>query len=201
MANQSGQLYGLTILSPIINNGTRAASQDLALRQHLSTLANGEHSPFARVPGTHFARLVVMNDVVFVGNPSKIDHLGSQYLIFTSDFDVTVDLDTYLRNMAQAIPAELDQIWKHCVGYPGAADPNKFAQYMKKCQVTTTFYFADVNDRTRDQTLKALKVKAELSAFVENNQGRPSGELQRAFRDFLARLNSTPPPAPGAPHV
>ena len=182
MANQSGQLYGLTILSPIINNGSRSASQDLALRKHLSSLANGVHSPFARVAGTHFARLVVMNDVVFVGNPSKIDHLGSQYLIFTTDFDG--DLDAYLRTMAQSIPAELDQIWKHCVGYPGAADAGKFADYMKKCQVETTFYFADVNDKTRDQTLKALQVKAELSAFVEENQGRPAAELQRAFQGF-----------------
>jgi hypothetical protein len=201
MANQSGQLYGLTILSPIINNGSRAASQDLALRQHLATLGNGIHSLFARVPGTHFARLVVMNDVVFVGHPSRIDHLGSQYLVFTADFDVAVDLDTYLRTMAQTIPADLDQIWNHCVGYPGAADPAKFAAYMKKCQVTTTFYFADVNDKTRDQTLKALQAKTELSKFVEANQGRPPDELQSAFRDFLAKLNSTPPPAPGASHV
>jgi len=198
MANQSEQLYGLTILSPIINNGSRAASQDLALRKHLSTLANGVHSLFARVPGTHFARLVVMDDVVFVGHPSAIDHLGSQYLIFTSDFDVTVDLDTYLRSMAQTIPVELDQIWKHCVGYPGAADAGKFADYMKKCQVETTFYFADVNDKTLGQTLKALKVKDELSAFVEMNQCRHGGELQGAFKDFLARLKSTPPFEPGA---
>ena len=198
MANQSGQLYGLTILSPIINSGSRAASQDLALRKHLSTLPNGVHSPFARVPGTHFARLVVMSDVVFVGHPSRIDHLGSQYLIFTSDFDVDVDLDAYLRSMAQTIPAELDQIWKHCVGYPGAADPGKFAQYMKKCQVETTFYFADVNDKTLGQTLKALKAKVELAAFIQQNQGKPAGALQTAFRDFLAKLKTTPSLEPGA---
>jgi hypothetical protein len=201
MANQSGLLYGLTILSPITNNGPRSASDSLALRQHLSYLSartNGEHSPFARVPGTHFARLVVMDDVVFVGHPSKIDHLGSQYLIFTSDFDVTVDLDTYLRNMALAIPAELDQIWQHCSGYPGAADPNKFTDYMKKCQVKTTFYFADVNDKTLDQTLQALKMKDELSAFIETNQSRHGAELQNAFKDFLAKMKPPPQFKPGA---
>jgi hypothetical protein len=196
MANQSGQLYGLTILSPIRNDRPGAISHVLALREHLSHMDRHDGSPFARVPGTHFARLVVMGDVVFVGSPSKIDHLASHYLIFTSDFDG--DLDTYLRTMAQAIPAELDQIWKHCVGYPGAADAGKFADYMKKCQVETTFYFADVNDKTLGQTLKALQVKTELSAFVEKNQGQSAAQLQKAFKDFLAKMNSAPPPRPGA---
>lgn len=182
MGNQSGQSYGLTILSPIINNGSRPAAQDLALRHHLSKLANGEHSPFAKVPGTHFVRLVVMDDVVFVGYPARDDHLKSQYLICTMDFDGP--LEPYLQTLARTIPAELNAIWKHCVGYPGAADTGKFAEYMKKCQVETTLYFSDVNDRTLDQTLKALLVKTAVTAFVERYQGQPASVVQQAFRRF-----------------
>jgi hypothetical protein len=196
MGNQSGQSYGLTMLSPIINNGSRAAAQDLALRHHLSKLANGEHSPFAKVSGTHFVRLVVMDDVVFVGYPARDEHLKSQYLICTADFDG--ELDPYLQTLARTIPAELDAIWNHCVGYPGAADPGKFAAYMKKCQIETTLYFSDVNDRTLEQTLKALLVKTAVTAFVERYQGQPASAVQPAFKKFLTELSQTPAPRPGA---
>ena len=199
MGNQSGQSYGLTILSPIINKGSRAAAQDLALRQHLSTLPNGEHSPFAKVPGTHFVRLVVMDDVVFVGYPARDEHLKSQYLICTMDFDGP--LDPYLQTLARAIPAELDAVWKHCVGYPGAADPRKFAEYMKKCQIETTLYFSDVNDRTLEQTLKALLVKTAVTSFVEQYQRQPASVVQPAFKKFYAELGKKPAPHPGVERI
>jgi hypothetical protein len=195
MGNQSGQSYGLTVLSPIINSGSRAAAQDLALRHHLSKLANDEHSPFAKVPGTHFVRLVVMDDVVFVGYPARDEHLKSQYLICTADFDGP--LDPYLQTLARTIPTELDAIWNHCVGYPGATDPAKFAEYMKKCQIETALYFSDVNDRTLEQTLKALRVKTAVSVFIERYQGHPASAVQPAFKRFLAELNQTPAPRPG----
>jgi hypothetical protein len=198
MADQSGQLYGLTILSPIIRDRTGVA-HDLAIRKYLSRMSNGEHSPFAKVPGTHFARLVVMDDVVFVGSPTLEEHLKSAYLAFTSDFDG--DLDSYLQSMARSIPSVLDAIWEHCVGYPRSTDAGKFTEYMKKCQVTTTFYFADVNDRTLGQTLKALQVKSELAAFVVENQGQAAGTLRQAFGAFLEKIKQTPPPQPGAKRV
>lgn len=199
MANQSGQSYGLTILSPIKRGYVKGIAHDLVIRKYLSHMPNGQVSPFAKVSGTHFARLVVMDDVVFVGSPSREEHLKSSYLIFTADFDG--DLDKYLQSMAREIPEELDAIWSNCVEYPGAADAGKFAKYMKRCQVTTTFYFSDVNDKTLGQTLKALQIKSELAAFIEHNQGQPAGALQQAFGAFLARIEQLPPPKPGAKQI
>jgi hypothetical protein len=199
MANQSAQLYGLTILSPIIPGYSKGISHDLTIRKYLSHMPNGEHSPFAKVSGTHFARLVVLDDVVFVGSPSLEEHLKSAYLVFTSDFDG--DLDKYLESMAGQIPQVLDEIWSNCTGYPGSANAGKFAEYMKKCQVTTTFYFADVNDKTLGQTLKALMIKSALADFVVLNQGQPAATLQQAFGAFMAKIEQLPPPKPGAREV
>jgi hypothetical protein len=199
MANQSGQLYGLTILSPILGGYTKEVAHDMILRKYLSHMPNGEHSPFAKVPGTHFARLVVMDDVVFVGSPTQEEHLNSAYLVFTSDFDG--DLDNYLQSMASVIPEVLDAIWSNCVGYPGAGDVGKFTEYMKKCQVTTTFYFADVNDKTLGQTLTALMIKSEVADFIALNQGQPAATLQQAFGGFMAKIEQLPPPKPGAREV
>ncbi len=64
---------------------------------------------------------------------------------------------------------------------------------MRRCQVETTFFFADVNDQTVDSTLNALKTQAALTSFMERHQGLAPDELQSAFRKFVERLRQAPP--------
>ena len=195
MANQSGQIYGLTILSPVIETDRIDICHATALRWYLAGLPRDHTSPFARVSSTHFARLVVMDDVVFVGAPACEEHLKSRYLIFETNFDG--DLDKYLERMAREIPEVVDSVWKHCVGYPGVADPAAFAAYMKRCQIKTTFFFADVNDKTVQDTLKALQVQAALSHFISRNRGKRAGEIQKLFGRLMEDLSNAPAPLPG----
>jgi hypothetical protein len=195
MANQSGQIYGLTVLSPILEGDTLDIGHATALRWYLASLPRDHTSPFAQVSSTHFARLVVMDDVVFVGSPAIEEHLKSRYLVFETNFDG--DLDTYLTRMAREIPDFVDSVWKHCAGYPGVSDPAAFAAYMKKCQIETTFFFADVNNKTVQQNLKALQVQSALSHFIEQNQGKPPAEIQKSFGVLLERLAKAPAPLPG----
>ena len=95
MPNKNGSVYGLTVLSPIIDDESATPSHDLQIREYLAKLPTGEESPFALAPGTHLARLVVMDDVIYVGAPACEEHLHSKYLIFESNCDG--DLDSYLR--------------------------------------------------------------------------------------------------------
>jgi hypothetical protein len=194
MANQSGSVYGLTILSPIKDDPNSEVSPNLALRIYLAKLPRHRNSPFAKVSSTHFARLVVMDDVVYVGMPACEEHLQSKYLVFESNFDG--GLDTYLERMAAEIPEIVDAVWKHCVGFPGVADVAAFKAYMKKCQIETTFFFADVNDKTVQQTLRALQTQSAVTAFIVKHQGTPPSELQAAFAHFMEKLNKAPAPAP-----
>ena len=194
MANQNGNMYGLTILSPIIDDPKIKISHDTALRTYLQKMHRHERSPFAKVSGTHICRLVVMDDVVFVGNPAKEEHLKSKYLVFNSN--LYGGLEAYLEGMARKIPEVVGDIWSHCIGYPGA-DPKAFAAYMRKCQIETTFYFADVNNKNVEDTLTALQTKVEFSAFIEENQGRSPAELQREFAAFWERVRKLPPPLAG----
>lgn len=197
MANQSGSVYGLTILSPIIDDPNADVSHSLALRSLLAGLPRDWSGPFAKVSSTHLCRLVVLDDVIYPGLPSRVDHLKSAYLVFESNIDG--DPDTYLALMARQAPEAVEAIWSHCVGYPGVKDVAAFVAYMKKCQLTTTFYFADVNDKTVQQTLRALQVQAGLATFVERNQGKSPVELQQAFAEFWESLGAAPPTGPGRP--
>jgi hypothetical protein len=195
MPNQSGNVYGLTILSPIINGAAGNISHDCAIRDYLAELPRDHRSLFAKVSSTHLARLVVMDDVVFVGTPAREEHLQSKYLVFEANFDG--DLDTYLERMARDAPEEVHAVWQHCVGYPGVKDPAAFAAYMKKCQIETTYFFADVNNKTVQQTLRALKVQSGVARFIEANQLKPASEIQAAFRQFLEKVRHAPEPLAG----
>jgi hypothetical protein len=202
MPNKNGSVYGLTILSPIIDDDRATPSHDLQIRAYLAQLSTREDSPFAIAPGTHLARLVVMDDVIYVGMPSCEEHLKSKYLVFESNCDG--ELDTYLAGLADSIPRHLDAIWSHCVGYPtrGAADRDAFIAYMKSCQLETTFYFAAVNDKSVPATLRALRIQTAAADFVAAHQGDDPVTLQRDFIHFAAQLKTLPPPPAGSmgPH-
>ncbi len=195
MANQSGQVYGLTILSPIIEDEGLDICHSMDLRWYLGHLARDHKSPFAQISSTYLARLVVLDDVVYVGAPACEEHLKSRYLVFETNFDG--NLDTYLTRMAKETPEFVEAVWKHCVGYPGLSDTAAFVAYMKKCQIETTFFFADVNNRTVQQSLKALRTQSALAHFIQKHQGKPAAEMQREFGVLLNALKQAPPPVPG----
>jgi hypothetical protein len=197
MANQNGSVYGLTLLCPILDDECAVPSHDLQIRRYLAGLSTGADSPFAIAPGTHLARLAVMDDVIYVGMPACEEHLKSKYLVFESNCDG--DLDSYMRGLMAKIPQHLDAIWGHCTGYPGAADATKFLAYMKACQIETTFFFAAVNDKSVTDTLIALQTQRAVAEFIACHQGVESAQTQREFLEFMKILRATPPPAPGGP--
>jgi len=196
MPNQNGKVYGLTILSPIIDDEQAVPSHDLQIRNYLAKLPTDENSPFALAPATHLTRIVVMDDVIYVGMPSCEEHLKSKYLIWESNCDG--DLNTYLTGLATSIPEHLDAIWSHCVGYPGAANLQAFIDYMKACQIETTFLFAAVNDKSVPESLRALQTQRAVADFVANHQGMDPARLQSEFNQFLIELNARPTPKAGA---
>src|ERR1022692_1203035 len=195
MPNQSGNVYGLTIFSPIINGAAGDVSHDAPIRDYLAGLPRDHRSPFAKVSSTHLARLVVMDGVVFVGTPAREEHLKSRYLVFETNFDG--DLDTYLSRMVRELPDFVEAVWSHCVGYPGVADTAQWIAYMKKCQIETTFFFADVNNKTVQQNLTALRTQSAVAHFIEKHQGKPPAEIQRDFGALLDALKRLPAPRAG----
>jgi hypothetical protein len=196
MPNQNGKVYGLTILSPIIDDEQAVPSHDLQIRNYLAKLPTDQNSPFALAPATHLTRLVVMDDVIYVGMPSCEEHLKSKYLVWESNCDG--DLNTYLTGLATAIPEHLDAIWSHCVGYPGAANTQAFIDYMKACQLETTFFFAAVNDKSVPETLRALQTQRAVADFIADHQGMDPARIQSEFKQFLIEINAMPTPKPGA---
>ncbi len=210
MANISGNAYALTVLCPILPGipagapvETGGQSHTAILRDLLQTVRVNEESPMAKVPNTYLCRFWVLNDVPYQGNPAYLEHLKSEYLVFSSNFHG--DLDTYLRGMWDALKKEVLAILVHCVAGETVRDAATFIEYIKKCQVTTTFFFNGSTDEPLAEQLKNLYLKQEFSAFAFDNQGKSAAELQRAFAEFVKRVQpdnlQSPTWAAGAYHL
>lgn len=171
--------YFLTIAAPVERTGTvtvngKRRSRIDHLRDTLGSLPTAEqdefsletrlNSPFARVPGTHFARFFVLDDVRYNGrrpsNPilnlifnvqmtvaERVDHLPHAYLMMTIDFDAMDGSDAALRAYANDLwrhmSDELGLIFGHCIGFEGVNSEQSFFDFLRRTQLHTTMPFND----------------------------------------------------------
>jgi hypothetical protein len=176
--NTCGQAYALTVMTPILDG------HESVLTRYLSTLEAGPASPLASVPGTHFARWVVIGDVVYEGGSQRPDHLRAGRLLFTSNFDGP--LVPYLEQLRTGLGEIADAIWSHCGGYPGAADAGQFAAYMRSHQLESSLFFAAYGQRTVDDVKRSLAARRAVIDFAVRAQTMAADELQAAFRMTFA---------------
>jgi hypothetical protein len=189
MANKRGDAYALTILCPILPGapdsgaGTNNQTYTTLLRDKLQAVHVNEESPMAKVPNTYLCRFYVLSDVPYQGTPAFMEHLKSDYLVFSSNF--YGELEPYLQGMWKVLEQEIRSILWHCVSGGCVRDAPSFVEYIKKCQVTTTFFFNGSTDEPLAQQLKNLYLKQEFSKFVFENQGKSAPDLQAAFIQFV----------------
>jgi hypothetical protein len=177
--NTSGQAYGLTVLTPIRDG------HETELARYLDLLESGDGSPLARVISTHFARWVVIGDVVYEGPRQRRDRLKLGRLLFTSNFDGPVA--QYLEALRTGLADAADSIWDHCEGYPGRDDAAAFAAYMRRHQIESALFFAAYGDRTVEQVKGSLAVRRDVIDFALSAQGMGAEALQAAFRERFAQ--------------
>ena len=177
--NHSGQAYSLTVMTPILDDHASA------LAAHLAALGPEDASPLARVPGTHFARWVILDDVVYAGGRQRRDALKAGRLLFTSNFDRP--LDAYLEALRTELAEDADAVWGHCAGYPGRADAPAFAAYFRNHQLESALFFAAYGDQTVAQVQANVAQRTRLIEFAMAAQGLEPAELQARFHSAFPR--------------
>lgn len=195
MSNWFEQVYGLTVLTPILGGRVTGAQHAAAIRAVLASQPGGAASPFARVPMTHFARWVVIDDVPTLDAPAAEDHLASNYLLFVAEFDGP--LDEYLEFLVTANPELLDDVYSHCVAFPGVRDVREFARYIKRCQVETTLLFGGYPNATVADVLGALQAQRALLDFAATAGDASPAALRASFNAMMRGLDSEPGPVRG----
>src|SRR4051812_481065 len=118
-AARDADVYALTILTAI------RVGSEASLAAYVRGISR-ESSPFRLLRSTHFARLVVVDEL------AELPEVRTQHLLFSAVIDGTTkyDRDAYLREMCRSIPHEVDEIWGRCLGVASSADPVRFAATM-----------------------------------------------------------------------
>jgi hypothetical protein len=171
--NVSGQAYALTVLTPI----ERGREQELVA--HLNGLGDGDASPLARVPATHLARWVVIDQVKRQKGQRKQDALKASRLLFTSNFDGP--LDPYIDALRTGLGDDADAIWGHCTGYPGRTDPARFKDWIRRHQVGTALFFGAYGDHTVEQVHTNVAARSALIDFALEAQALDAAALKQRF--------------------
>jgi hypothetical protein len=194
MGSVNGKKFGLTCLFPI-NEGD---NNTLKLRKYLRDMDSDVYgSPLSKVPLVHMARFAIVDDLAYQGFPAKRDYLMSNYMLFMCDFDGS-NVDALVMAMMTEIGKTLDDIWHHCVAYPGRASRDSLTAYFEHCQLETNLFLADCPDDEVGDILRALICKREFTKFVKESQSYSVGDLKSAFQAMWERLESPPAPLPGS---
>ncbi len=176
-SNESGQAYALMVLTPI-----QPGKED-ELRRYLEGLRDAG-SPLARLERTHFGRWVIMPDFVNDPEQPKEDHLGCQFLIFTSNFDGP--LDSYLDELCRELAPEASEIWGRCIGCPEPAAGAELKAYLLHNQIDTGFFVAAYPHARVKEVKESLRTRNRMVDFAIRAQALGPAELQRTFIDEFA---------------
>lgn len=175
-SNTAGQMYALTVFTPIAVDRV----------DDLSAFLDGlplQSSPLRRLDMVHFARWVIVRD--FVSDPSQPqpEHLPSPYLLFSATFDGS--LDAFLDDLCDKLASEAETIWGCCTGAPVPAGGPALKAYLKHNQIQTGLFFAAYPDATVSDVQQALAIRDKTIAFAARAQGMEVAAVREAFlREF-----------------
>ena len=131
------------------------------LRQAIEQLPSGPvDSPFRNVPGTHFARLALLDRDAIGRHPKTVVMLRNSYMLFTADFDGLGPPrergGRYFRAMYRAMPEEVQAVWTHCDGFENVDDEGRFSDVAVRCRCRNLREFIDYPEESLRSVLTAV---------------------------------------------
>ena len=117
--------------------------------------------PFARVPGTHLARLQVLED---------------RHLLLAADHDGP--LEPWLLAAAR----ELDAVLAHCAFWPGADDPAEVVRWARARELHAGFSVVGAPHASVEEVGRALALRERVAALAARTTVLDDAALQAAWR-------------------
>lgn len=128
----------------------------------LEGLGGGEASPFARVPGTHFARWVFVPALTGPGDvPLTAD---GAYLLMCADFDTSPR--SWAADLCHAAGIALGPVMDCWDGFPGCEEPARVAAFFERHNFPAGFTVAGYRRTTVEEVLGALRLHDALRCLA-----------------------------------
>jgi hypothetical protein len=179
------QLVSSAPVGPFVTLAPIVAGHEPALRRRLESYDAAAASPMAAVPGTHFARWLIIPELVWEGPPQRPDPLKSQYLLFSAYHDKPAE--SWLNGLAKGLGPEADEIWGHCAGY----SPGSLKYYLLHNQLRDTALFYAGYSATVEQVRESLRWQERLQQFIVDHQSADDATIQK---DWVERFREEESP-------
>lgn len=163
--------------------------------------------PFAALPRTHFARLLVVDPAEDASGAPIEPHL-----IYMADVDEPADaesaLEQCLEELADVAGNHLDRIFGACVGYPtpSRATPTRRLAFLRDHAVGAAATYVNTVGRSVRQILREDQLRVAIGDFVDQHRAelgeRKPSEVRADIQHFVRGRPElawalTRPPSPG----
>jgi hypothetical protein len=169
------------------------------LRREIRRIMGGGISPFARVQGTHFARLAVIDEA---RNGDDTLKLASAYLLISVDADGSPGTeDAWVRKLydswTQIVSGDppgslIDHIWGSCYGFGKWRTRDEFVDLIARTSFPATVPFVDYPSTSLWDIHRALHTHEWFTDFAFSNATGASG--RKAFNALMAQRRPVSPP-------
>lgn len=165
-------------------------------------------SPFARIEGTHFARLVLVPRLLDSKDELTV---GPACLFFATEFDQP--LDDYVERLRQVVWADklrdestnkklasLDRLFASCAGYPGAGDwqAKAFRAWIHDHRIKPRYSILGHAGRSVFEIKQCLELRNRIIAFAMDTDGHDPENLKGEWEACDLGLVVGVPAASGA---
>ncbi len=178
VGDQRGAMHAFTALTPV-----RPEAVD-RLREELARLGPDEESPFAALPGVHFARWAVIDAVAHQPGQAR-DAWPHAYLLTSITSDGTT---APLAELHERLGPVRDEVWGRCTGYPDRPDQRAFVDYLARHRLPTGRFYSAYPNASVGAVRAGLHTHRRLIDFVRTHVGDTPQQRLAAFRtDFCQR--------------
>ena len=171
----------LTIVVPV--DAERKPALRTLLQQAASDPAGNDLVPFGRLPGTHFGRLLLLDEATDLrGAPLR------PLLMLMADVDGSAD--AYLDRLVDVAGSGLDRLFGACDGYPaGRPGPDDRLAFLDTHRVKEGAFYVNTIGRSVEQIQQEARLREALQGFLDRSRrdlvGRDALAVRNAIRRFV----------------
>jgi len=147
------------------------------LRQLLAEMAaprggTAPRIPFDQLTGVHFARLLLLDDVV-----DREGRTIGASLVYMSEVDAP--LERHLAELCTLAAPALDAAFGLCTDYPDAPDAARRRRFLCDNRVRAQAVYVNALGRTREQILREDRLHRAIEEFLDRERNRLPAEAPR----------------------
>jgi hypothetical protein len=151
-------------------------------------------SPLAALPDVHVARWVVIDQLKtgWAGGPRRTPRLNSAYLLFSATLAAPRGSgyrfpETFVNDIRTRMGDAANDVWGHCMGYPGTRGRDDFIDYFLSSRVHTGIHQFGYPGWSVDDVRCALNIRRAFAEFALTHQGEPAEALKDAYLQESAK--------------